>query len=69
MVTQGSRTLYSEHEAANILGVSIEQLRLLVRNHIVKDEDASADPVSTFHSSDLLLLRFLSSAAACSGAV
>ena len=33
---------YSEHEAATMLGVSIDQLRSMIRNHIVKDEAAGA---------------------------
>ena len=50
---------YSEHEAAQMLGVTVEELRSLVRAHIVKD-DESADPaVPTYHKSDLVVLRVL----------
>ena len=44
---------YSEHEAATMLGVSIDQLRSMIRNHIVKDEAAGAPrhvDVSSFRS-------------------
>jgi hypothetical protein len=69
MVTQGPRTLYSEHEAADLLGVTIEQLRLLIKKHIVNDEDVPSNAVSSFQSSDLLILRILSGTAATSSAV
>lgn len=43
-----------------MLGVSIEQLRSLIRSHIVKEEDSSSAPsMSTFHASDLVVLRVL----------
>ena len=50
---------YSEHEAATMLGVSIDQLRSMIRNHIVKDEAAGAPHMSTFQASDLVVLRIL----------
>jgi hypothetical protein len=52
------RVEYSEAEAADILGITVEHLRSLVRSHIVKDEDPSVT-VESFHQSDLLLLRLL----------
>lgn len=51
---------YSESEAAHRLGVSIEQLRDLVQQHIVGGDTSATTPVSTFSSSDLVLLRFVS---------
>ena len=68
MTTQGSRTVYSEHEAARVLGISVEQLRSLVKLHIVKDEDVPEDAYSTFQQSDLLILKILSSSTAGSTA-
>jgi len=41
-----------------MLGITVENLRALVRSHIVKDEDPSVT-VEAFHQSDLLLLRLL----------
>jgi hypothetical protein len=52
------RVEYSETEAAEMLGITVENLRALVRSHIVKDEDPSVT-VESFHQSDLLLLRLL----------
>ena len=53
---------YSETEAAEELGISIEQLRTMIRSHVVdKDEDLTNVPTTTFQASDLLILRLLSS--------
>jgi hypothetical protein len=54
------KSQYSETEAAEALGVSIDELRRLIRRHIVGDEDDLA-PLSqaNFQPSDLLLLRIL----------
>jgi len=51
---------YSETEAAEALGVSTDELRRLIRHHIVGREDDLA-PLSqaNFQPSDLLLLRLL----------
>ena len=59
--TKPAKTQYSEHEAAQELGVSVDQLRSLIRNHIVEsDEDLSNVSVANFHPSDLLVLKILS---------
>jgi len=56
-----SKTQYTEHEAADELGVSIDQLRVLIRNHIVEtDEDLNNVAIASFHASDLLVLKMLS---------
>jgi hypothetical protein len=56
-----TRTHYSESEAAEALGVSVEQLRALIKNYVVvADEDLTNVPNATFQPSDLLLLRILS---------
>jgi DNA-binding transcriptional MerR regulator len=51
---------YSETDAAQILGVSVDQLRILVKNHIVKEEEVGCGTVSIFQPADLLVLRILS---------
>ena len=52
---------YSEREAADELGVSIDQLRSMIRSHIVEtDEDLNNVPIASFHPSDLLVLKILS---------
>ncbi|HYI95478.1 MAG TPA: hypothetical protein VEX68_18195 [Bryobacteraceae bacterium] len=59
-MTKAQKIQYSEDEAANLLGVSVDQLRSLVRDHIVKDASAPVDtPVSIYHPSDLVVLRLL----------
>ncbi|HEV2200166.1 MAG TPA: hypothetical protein VGR73_10110 [Bryobacteraceae bacterium] len=59
-VTRSAKSQYSEVEAAEELGISVEKLRLLIRNHVVEhDEDLSNVPATTFQPSDLLILRLL----------
>ena len=61
IVSKPAKTLYSETEAAEALGVSVEQLRALIKNHIVDvDEDLLNSSVANFQPSDLLLLKILS---------
>jgi len=50
---------YSETEAAAHLGISIEHLRSLVKDHIVKDDDTASVAMATFQASDLLVLKIL----------
>lgn len=58
-----SKGQYSEKEAAEELGVSIDEFRTLIRSHIVEtDEDLNNVPVASFQPSDLLVLKFLSRA-------
>ena len=55
-----NKTQYSETEAAEELGVTVEQLRVLIRNHIAQsDEDLNHIAMANFHPSDLLLLKIL----------
>lgn len=54
-----SKMQFSEPEAARMLGLSIEQLRSLVRDYIVKDEEAETPAMATYRQSDLVLLRIL----------
>src|SRR5713226_2334949 len=55
-----TKTQYSEHEAAVELGVSVDQLRTLIRSHIVEtDEDLNNVAIASFHPSDLLVLKLL----------
>lgn len=60
-LTRTGKSQYSEQEAAEELGVSIDQLRTMIRSHVVdRDEDLTNVPVTTFQPSDLLVLRLLS---------
>jgi hypothetical protein len=55
-----SKAQYTESEAAAQLGISPEELRELIRLHIVQDDaDAGNVPMTTFQASDLLVLRLL----------
>lgn len=59
-VTRLAKSQYSEIEAAEELGVSVDQLRVIIRSHVVeRDEDLNNVPVTTFQPSDLLILRLL----------
>jgi hypothetical protein len=51
---------YTEEEAASALGISIGQLRSLVRTHVIKEEVGMEVPVPSFRPTDLLLLKMLS---------
>jgi hypothetical protein len=58
--TKPSKGQYSETEAAEELGISVAQLRTMIRSHVVdRDEDLNNVPVTTFQPSDLLILRLL----------
>jgi hypothetical protein len=47
-------------EAARELGVTVDQLRTLIRSHIAQtDEDLNHIAVASFHPSDLLVLKIL----------
>ena len=60
-LTRTGKSQYSETEAAEELGVSIAQLRVMIRSHVVEhDEDLTNVPATTFQPSDLLILRLLS---------
>jgi hypothetical protein len=55
-----AKTQYSEAEAAQTLGITVDELRALIRRHIVtEDADANNVPMTVFQPSDLLLLRLL----------
>ena len=59
-LTRPSKSQYSETEAAEELGISVVQLRTMIRSHVVdRDEDLNNVPVTTFQPSDLLILRLL----------
>ncbi len=55
-----TRPYYSESEAARAMGLSIEEFRVLIRRHIIEaEEDIQNVPLTSFHPSDLLLLKLL----------
>lgn len=59
-LTRSGKSQYSETEAAEELGVSVAQLRTMIRSHVVEhDEDLTNVPETTFQASDLVILRML----------
>lgn len=61
LATKSSKTQYSELEAAKELGITPQELRALIRNHIAEtDDDLNNVSVASFHPSDLLVLKLLS---------
>jgi hypothetical protein len=55
-----NKAQYSEAEVADQLGVTVEELRMLIRRYIVIEEnEATSVPMATFQASDLLVLRLL----------
>ena len=51
---------YSELEAAEALGLELDDFRRLIREHIVdREEDLNNLSVATFQASDLLVLRLI----------
>jgi hypothetical protein len=61
MLTKPNKSQYSETEAAAEIGVSVDQLRSLIKNFVVdREEDLNNVPSATFQPSDLVLLRILS---------
>lgn len=60
MLSRRGKSQFTETEAAEELGVSVERLRVLIRRHIVtSDEDLTNVPIASFQPSDLLILRML----------
>lgn len=58
--TRPAKSQYTEVEAAEELGISVDRLRTMIRSHVVeRDEDLTNVPVTTFQPSDLLILRLL----------
>jgi hypothetical protein len=59
-LTRTVKSQYSEVEAAEELGISVDKLRTMIRSHVVdRDEDLTNVPVTTFQPADLLILRLL----------
>jgi hypothetical protein len=60
IATRAVKSQYSESEAAEALGVSVDRLRQLIRDHIVQtDDELTSVSSAVFQPSDLLVLRLL----------
>ena len=57
---QTGKSEFTEGEAAEELGVSLDQFRAMIRKHILDcDEDLKNLPAAIFQLSDLLILKLL----------
>jgi len=50
---------YTEEDAAAALGITVEHLRSLVRQHVTKDDQDPELPMPALRPTDLLLLKML----------
>lgn len=58
--TKQGKAQYSEDEVANELGISVDRLRLLIRERIMTGDDEAVQPAPvTYQPSDILLLKLL----------
>lgn len=65
MMSTPVKSQYNETEAAEELGITVENLRVLIRKHVVTtDDDLNNVPLASFQPSDLLLLKFLTAGSA-----
>ena len=61
VLTKPNKTHFSETEAADHLGLSVDQFRSLIRNYVAPgDEEMKNVSQTMFQQSDLLLLKLLS---------
>ena len=61
IATRPQKMHFSENEAAQELGINLDQFRTLIRQHITYGQEEEGNITNTvFQPSDLLLLRFLS---------
>jgi len=64
LASRPAKAHYSESEAAAALDISVEELRSLIRDHIVRDDNDMANlAMTSFQPSDLLVLRILTARA------
>ena len=59
-MTKSVKTQYTEAEAAEELGLSVDSLRALIRNYVANSEEELTNlPAAIFQRADLLLLKFI----------
>jgi len=64
MASNLPKPYYSESEAARALGLSVDEFRSLLKRHIIdSDADLSNSSRTTFHASDVLVLKLLATRA------
>lgn len=60
MLSKPGKSHYTETEAAAELGVTVDRLRCLIREHILpSDDEVRPAPAVTFQASDVLVLKLL----------
>jgi hypothetical protein len=59
ILSKMTKTQYSEAEAASALGVTVHELRALIRKHIAGADVDSVPPLSVFEPSDVVILKLL----------
>ncbi|MGH9675176.1 MAG: hypothetical protein ACRD44_18550 [Bryobacteraceae bacterium] len=60
MLGKTGKSYYTEAEAARSMGVTIDELRGLIRRHIVDSEDDLSNcPKATYYPADLVVLKLL----------
>jgi hypothetical protein len=65
MLLARQKSHYTETEAAEELGISVPQLRALVRERIARsEEDVRSLPMAYFQPADVLLLKLVTSGVA-----
>lgn len=58
MLGKTGKLYFNENEAARVLNVSVDQFRMLLKQHILdRADDVVNSSQTTFHASDVLLLR------------
>ncbi len=58
MLGRTGKLYFTENEAARILGISVDQFRTLLTRHICdKAEDVINASQTTYHASDIVLLK------------
>ncbi len=65
MLLARQKSHYTETEAAEELGISVPQLRALVRERLARtEEDVRSLPMAYFQPADLLLLKLITTGVA-----
>ncbi len=58
MLGRTGKLYFNENEAARILGISVDNFRTMLKQHILdREEDATNASQTTFHAADILLLK------------
>jgi hypothetical protein len=67
MLLARQKSHYTETEAAEELGISVPQLRTMVRERLARsEEDVRSLPMAYFQPADLLLLKLITTGVAAS---